>query len=94
MIQRRGLLAGLGALLAAPAIIRTPGLLMPVRPIERASVRLDFVGGGGIVFLSTPNGLEGGEFWRRWMAKAAEDVAFLTGIDWTEDAARLRGEGA
>lgn len=29
MIQRRGLLAGLGALLAAPAIIRTPGLLMP-----------------------------------------------------------------
>lgn len=32
MIPRRGLLAGLGALLAAPAIIRTPGLLMPVRP--------------------------------------------------------------
>jgi hypothetical protein len=32
MIQRRGLLAGLGALLAAPAIIRTPGLLMPVKP--------------------------------------------------------------
>jgi hypothetical protein len=30
MIPRRGLLAGLGALLAAPAIIRTPGLLMPV----------------------------------------------------------------
>ena len=29
MMQRRGLLAGLGALLAAPAIIRTPGLLMP-----------------------------------------------------------------
>lgn len=33
MLQRRGLLAGLGALLAAPAIIRTPGLLMPVRPV-------------------------------------------------------------
>ncbi len=32
MIPRRGLLAGLGALLAAPAIIRTPGLLMPVKP--------------------------------------------------------------
>lgn len=30
MLARRGLLAGLG-LLAAPAIIRTPGLLMPVR---------------------------------------------------------------
>lgn len=37
MIQRRGLLAGLGVLLAAPAIIRTPGLLMPVvRPYEQA----------------------------------------------------------
>lgn len=33
MIPRRGFLAGLGALLAAPAIIRTPGLLMPVRPL-------------------------------------------------------------
>jgi hypothetical protein len=29
MTRRRGLLVGLGALLAAPAIIRTPGLLMP-----------------------------------------------------------------
>jgi hypothetical protein len=33
MIPRRGLLAGLGALLAAPAIIRTPGLLMPVKAV-------------------------------------------------------------
>lgn len=31
MINRRGLLV---SLLAAPAIIRTPGLLMPVRPID------------------------------------------------------------
>lgn len=30
MLQRRGLLLGL---LAAPAIIRTPGLLMPVRAL-------------------------------------------------------------
>lgn len=30
MIARRGLLAGM---LAAPAIVRTPGLLMPVRPL-------------------------------------------------------------
>ena len=29
---RRGLLAGFGLLLAAPAIIRTPGLLMPIKP--------------------------------------------------------------
>jgi hypothetical protein len=33
MMRRRGLIAGLGALLAAPAIIRTPGLLMPVKPV-------------------------------------------------------------
>lgn len=31
MIRRRGLLAGLVSALAVPAIIRTPGLLMPVR---------------------------------------------------------------
>ena len=31
MLRRRGLLGGLLAL-AAPAIIRTPGLLMPVKP--------------------------------------------------------------
>lgn len=31
MIARRGLIAGLGALLAAPVIVRTPGLLMPIK---------------------------------------------------------------
>lgn len=33
MISRRGMLGGLLAGLAAPAIIRTPGLLMPIRPV-------------------------------------------------------------
>jgi hypothetical protein len=33
MIARRGFFGGLGALLAAPAIIRSPGLLMPVKPV-------------------------------------------------------------
>ncbi len=33
MIRRRSLIAGLGALFAAPAIIRTPGLLMKVKPV-------------------------------------------------------------
>lgn len=33
MIARRNLLLGLGAFVAAPAVIRTPGLLMPVRPL-------------------------------------------------------------
>ena len=36
MIRRRSLIAGLGALLAAPAIIRTPGLLMKVKPLPVA----------------------------------------------------------
>ncbi len=31
-LRRRGFLAGLGLLVAAPAIIRTPGLLMPIKP--------------------------------------------------------------
>jgi hypothetical protein len=33
LLARRGLIGGTLALLAAPAIIRTPGLLMPVRPM-------------------------------------------------------------
>lgn len=33
MLNRRKLLAGLGIGLAAPTIIRTPGLLMPVRTV-------------------------------------------------------------
>ncbi len=33
MISRRNFLRGLGAALAAPAVIRTPGLLMPIRAL-------------------------------------------------------------
>lgn len=43
MTSRRSFLLGLGAALAAPAIIKTPGLLMPVRSIilpERPSLLL------------------------------------------------------
>lgn len=32
-MNRRSLLLGLGALIAAPAVVRIPGLLMPVREI-------------------------------------------------------------
>lgn len=40
-MNRRHLLLGLGALVAAPAVIRTPGLLMPVRGIpDRYVIRL------------------------------------------------------
>lgn len=34
MIARRSLIGGLLAGLAAPAIVRTPGLLMPVRRVD------------------------------------------------------------
>lgn len=34
MLKRRGLLGGLGAILAMPAIIRTPGLLMPMKALS------------------------------------------------------------
>jgi hypothetical protein len=33
-MNRRTLITGLVSLLAAPAIIRTPGLLMPIRPLD------------------------------------------------------------
>src|SRR5690348_6123223 len=34
-MNRRSFLTGLGALIAAPAVIRTPGLLMPVRALVK-----------------------------------------------------------
>lgn len=40
MLKRRGFLAALG-LLAAPAIIRTPGLLMLVKPIAPIGYRIE-----------------------------------------------------
>jgi len=53
VIPRRGLLAGLGALLASPAIIRTPGLLMPVRPLrEPLWFGVDMASGPDITVLS------------------------------------------
>ena len=34
MLERREFFAGLSSALAAPVIIRTPGLLMPVKPVS------------------------------------------------------------
>lgn len=49
-MNRRGFLGGLLTALAAPAIIRTPGLLMPVRPplrfISIDAAGLDVLYGG------------------------------------------------
>ena len=41
MHTRRGLITGLAALVAAPAVIRTPELLMPVRTIAATGWVLD-----------------------------------------------------
>jgi hypothetical protein len=35
LTSRRSFLTGLGALIASPAVIRTPGLLMPVRALVK-----------------------------------------------------------
>ena len=82
MIQRRGLLAGLGALLAAPAIIRTPGLLMPVRPFREPLLAAADFGRdeGTLLFFSTPSGAENGWMWRAWLERARQDVEFVTGV--------------
>ena len=40
LLKRRGLLTGMAALFAAPAIIRTPGLLMPVKAAKAEMVRM------------------------------------------------------
>lgn len=45
MLARRGLLMGLGAALAAPAIIRTSGLLMPVRPAKLVTANFGIAAG-------------------------------------------------
>ena len=58
--SRRGFLKGLGlAIVAAPAIIKTPGLLMPVRPYEDDSVFLGYDG----AFKYTQVQLNGHVYW-------------------------------
>ena len=54
MLNRRSFFAGTAALLAAPAIIRTPGLLMPVKKIP--SPWMSYGTGSGLVDLGdTPS---------------------------------------
>ncbi len=95
MIPRRGFLAGLGALLAAPAIIRTPGLLMPVRPVLDAYPGLDEAFLGQIVDAWVREMREG-------MTQAVIEMnrerlkqrGILSGSCWTdEDVARMRRVG-
>jgi hypothetical protein len=51
MTSRRAFLLGLGAALAAPAIIRTPGLLMPVRKVVAPQMEyLDLGNGAGLEY--------------------------------------------
>ena len=53
MTTRRAFLSGLGALVAAPAVIRTPGLLMPMRRIMMPSVQVYHLGLDRFVSLSS-----------------------------------------
>lgn len=74
MIPRRGLLAGLGALLAAPAIIRTPGLLMPVKPPPIVLTGVDW-GRGDWTAVAHMSSLGGGA---RWEVRA---VILVDGVE-------------
>ena len=40
MLERRSFLKGIIAAAVAPAIIRTPGLIMPIKPIPQALVQM------------------------------------------------------
>jgi len=55
MLARRGFIAGLAAALAAPAVIRAPGLLMPVKPLVLASERVSFAWGDYSGTFNIPN---------------------------------------
>ena len=46
-ISRRGFLLGAAAVVAAPAIVRTPGLIMPIKPIIPARQDIPLVFGRG-----------------------------------------------
>lgn len=57
-MNRRGFLGGLIAALSAPAIIRTPGLLMPVRkwlPYDPPDVRVIYAPDGSIASVTVLN---------------------------------------
>lgn len=63
MIRRRGFIAGFASLLAAPAIIRSPGLLMPIKPLVLPAelpfqtFDWDAVADGSLVLPPTPGQL-------------------------------------
>jgi hypothetical protein len=57
--SRRGFLTGLGVVLAAPFIVRTPGLLMPIKPLLSGSDVYSQIGLHGVDFiLDTDGGLD------------------------------------
>lgn len=73
---RRGLLAGLGAALCLPALIRTPGLLMPVRRLPAGLYGLQVFpsipqGRGGVTLAAVLRGSTGAEaFFRMGLQEA------------------------
>lgn len=76
MIRRRGFIAGFAPLLAAPAIIRSPGLLMPIKPLVLPA-ELPFVFSGfetRIPLTQLPS--------RKTMAELIQQVAQCAGGEW------------
>ena len=78
-MQRRAFLAGLGALVAAPAVIRTPGLLMPVRAVPLVSYQ-EIMRDAVRLFSATNRLLRDMD---RLARKAVrEDLALTAGVEW------------
>ena len=83
MTSRRAFLVGLTSALAAPAIIRTPGLLMPVRKLAEPTMDyLDLGNGAGLEYapavdLSEASLLEAMErvYWAPAMRATVERIA-------------------
>jgi hypothetical protein len=73
MINRRGFVRGL---LALPAIIRTPGLLMPVRPLSHLSGKVYFEWGQPV--------FAGANWLNKTADEVLDDVNKIFSIDWNQ----------
>jgi len=84
MVSRRDLLRiGLGLALCAPAIVRTPGLLMPIRP---RMGRLRSVGAGGFLLPSRTHGnliLNYNIFVNKIVVKREDVKGFITELEYS-----------
>jgi|SRR5580700_4923208 hypothetical protein len=80
-MNRRGFLGSLLASLAAPAIIRTPGLLMPIRPLVTATGGHDFMTDKLIIRASERYAVQ----WQEWSGMWRTQPGDMASFDPAED---------